>query len=360
MRWVSTMASVARRSGLDGLVAVVTPVYNGDPYLEKTLACVQAQTYPHLIHIVLDNASTDTTPAVIARSCGGRVPILVRRNESLLPQVDNWNAAVAMTPSHARYVKMLPADDLMRPDCIERLVALADRDPLIEFVSAADVFDDWAVAPGFDVAQSVFDGPDIARKLLRLELHWLAFQHVFFRATPERLAGPFDVTLSAAFDRDFVFRLLSSGRMGFVHDTLFYTRHHDGTVTSRLMSDGAHMHDPLTMTERHGARLFPPDELAAVRLRHQRMIMRHILAWQARGMRKVAARNRQRLAEGGFTPGLLDYAAALATWPAHKCDRTRTARRHAAITPWKRITEPEFLGDRAAGSVPSHETDRGL
>ena len=62
------------------LVAVVTPVYNGGRYLAETLASVQAQTYPRLIHVVLDNASTDATPELIEQAHGGRVPILARRN----------------------------------------------------------------------------------------------------------------------------------------------------------------------------------------------------------------------------------------------------------------------------------------
>ena len=38
------------------LVAIATPVYNGAEYLADTMACVQAQTYPNLVHCVLDNA----------------------------------------------------------------------------------------------------------------------------------------------------------------------------------------------------------------------------------------------------------------------------------------------------------------
>ncbi len=34
------------------LVAVVTPVYNGEKYLAETMECVQAQDYPELVHIV--------------------------------------------------------------------------------------------------------------------------------------------------------------------------------------------------------------------------------------------------------------------------------------------------------------------
>ena len=38
-------------------VAVVTPVYNGAKFLREAMLSVQAQTYPNLVHFVLDNAS---------------------------------------------------------------------------------------------------------------------------------------------------------------------------------------------------------------------------------------------------------------------------------------------------------------
>ena len=108
------------------LVAVVTPVYNGEPHLKHTLRCVQAQTYPNLVHVVLDNASTDDTPEQIRAAEGGRVPIQAHRNDKLLPQVENWNAALALCPPEAKYVQFLAADDLIRSDAIEKLVEAAE------------------------------------------------------------------------------------------------------------------------------------------------------------------------------------------------------------------------------------------
>ena len=80
------------------LVAVLTPVYNGAKYLAETMACVQAQTYPNLVHIVLDNASTDATPEIISRYLNLRVPVVTKRNSTLLPQRENYNATVALAP----------------------------------------------------------------------------------------------------------------------------------------------------------------------------------------------------------------------------------------------------------------------
>ena len=122
------------------LVAVLTPVYNGGKYLAETMACVQAQTYPNLVHVVLDNASTDTTPEIISRYLNSRVPVVTKRNSALLPQRENYNATVALAPAEARYLKILAADDLMRPDAIARLVDVCERNPNVTTASCLDCY----------------------------------------------------------------------------------------------------------------------------------------------------------------------------------------------------------------------------
>lgn len=85
------------------LITIVTPVYNGARYLRETMECVQAQTYPNLVHVVLDNASTDETPQIIESFKGRRVPILTARNFDIIPQQANWEKAIRLTPSGAAY-----------------------------------------------------------------------------------------------------------------------------------------------------------------------------------------------------------------------------------------------------------------
>jgi len=43
------------------LVSIVTPVRNGLPYVEETLASIRAQDYPRIEHVVVDGGSTDGT-----------------------------------------------------------------------------------------------------------------------------------------------------------------------------------------------------------------------------------------------------------------------------------------------------------
>lgn len=326
------------------LVSIVTAVYNGHPYFVRTLECVQAQTYPNVIHVVLDNASTDDTPDVIARAMGGRVPILTRRNPSLVPRMDNWNAAVAMTPQHARYVKLLAADDLMRKDCIERCVAVAESNPRVELVTAVDVFDDRVKPHGLDPARSAFEGREILRRLLLGDLHWLPNHHVFFRAVPERLVEPFSSEYSS--DSDLVLGLLLQGQMGFVNAPLFYTRYHKETVTAGIAADGGLLYRPVSVLERYGHEVLSPGEMASQRKARLRAILRRVALWRATGQTEIANKNLQRLADLGLKPGALDYLVAILTWPPHKWQKKMREMRDRAVSPRKRITEADFLVSR--------------
>jgi glycosyltransferase involved in cell wall biosynthesis len=334
---------VPEASAQQPLVAVITGVYNGQPYLPQTLACVQAQTYPNLVHIVLDNASTDATPDAIAEVLGGRVPILTRRNPSLLPQVANWNAAATMVPAGARYVKLLPADDLMRADCIERLVAVAEANPDVDFVTAIDVFEDRVKPHGLDPARTVFDGREIARRLLQRDLHWMAFHHAFFRVTPDHRSALFDPKVIPGFDRDLVLLLLLRGRMGFVNAPLFYTRYHASTVTAAFVADGALLCGPFAELQRYGRELMSAEELERQLKTELCTILRHVPFRIANGESAMAVKILQRLTSLGVKPGVLDYVASVLTWPAYRARKKERETADQAVTPATRLTEAEFL-----------------
>ncbi len=47
------------------LVSIVTPVKNGDKYIEECINSVAGQRYPHIEHIIVDGGSTDRTLEII-------------------------------------------------------------------------------------------------------------------------------------------------------------------------------------------------------------------------------------------------------------------------------------------------------
>ena len=116
------------------LVAVLTPVYEGAASIAACLESVQAQDYRNWLHIVVDNASKDSTRH-IAESFAARDPrVKVCSFRQLLPMMENFNRALTLVPSDARYLKQLHADDTLHPNCLRKMVAAAESDGTIGVV----------------------------------------------------------------------------------------------------------------------------------------------------------------------------------------------------------------------------------
>jgi len=119
------------------LVSVVVPVFNGERYLCESLDSILAQTYPHLEILVMDDASTDRTPEIIA-SYGGRVQH--HRQPQNRGIYANANDGIAR--ARGDYVAVYHADDIYEPAIVEREVRFLERYPEAGAVFCSDIFID--------------------------------------------------------------------------------------------------------------------------------------------------------------------------------------------------------------------------
>ena len=104
-----------------GLVSVVIPVYNAEPYLEDTLKSVFAQTYPHIEIIAVDDGSSDRSVDILKRY-SGRVALVKQKNSG--PAVAR-NRGVR--EARGKWIAFLDADDLWAPDKIQRQLDTCGR-----------------------------------------------------------------------------------------------------------------------------------------------------------------------------------------------------------------------------------------
>ena len=95
-------------------VSVAIPVYNGESHLAETIDSVLAQSWDDFELIICDDRSTDGSLDVAASRADGRIRIL--RNDRNLGFGGNWNRCLAAT--QGSYIKILPQDDLLHPDCL--------------------------------------------------------------------------------------------------------------------------------------------------------------------------------------------------------------------------------------------------
>ncbi len=108
-----------------GLLSVALPVRNGANFIAAALDSILAQDHADFTLHVSDNASDDETPAILADYALRDPRVKVSRTSVMISQMANMNRAVglAQTP----WVKLFCHDDLMRADCLSRLLTAIRR-----------------------------------------------------------------------------------------------------------------------------------------------------------------------------------------------------------------------------------------
>ncbi|WP_086996212.1 glycosyltransferase family A protein [Rhizobium sullae] len=262
------------------LVAVVTPTYNGGRFLAETMESVQQQDWPNLVHIVLDNNSSDNTEEIVSAYLNKRIPVLCFRNDKTLDQRENWTKAYRLVPRDAVYVRYLCDDDTISPTSISKMAALGETFPNVGVIGSlhecAGAVQDFFWPPG----KPVFPGKDAMRMALLRQGILMPVQMMWRRRVTDALEPLFASAMDGSWDLDTVFRMLAISDFGFVHEALGFTRVHENTVTALHYAGKtrAWTRDGLDLIMRHGPIAFGTDYRRQL-LAFRRYYVRRILTW---------------------------------------------------------------------------------
>jgi glycosyltransferase involved in cell wall biosynthesis len=203
------------------LISVVLPTFNGARYLAESLDSVLAQTYSHWELIVVDDASTDETPDIIARytATDARIRCLRHERNQRLPAALNSGFAA----SHGDYLSWTSDDNRYRPQAFATMARVLCERPMIDFVYADfDIMD----ASGDFVAHHTAQPPEA---LLRGETSNACF--LYRRAVYEHL-GRYAEDLFLAEDYDYWLRVFLGGHnMVALPESLYEYRRHERSLT---------------------------------------------------------------------------------------------------------------------------------
>jgi glycosyltransferase involved in cell wall biosynthesis len=130
------------------LVSVVIPTRNRRDRLARAIETAKAQTWPNLEIIVVDDGSTDGTPAYLQKeqAADGRVRFI--RNE--LPQGGAGARNTGISVAKGKYVAFLDDDDLWLPEKTEKQLALITVNSHVSAVSCGFVIE-RALLPSLQV-----------------------------------------------------------------------------------------------------------------------------------------------------------------------------------------------------------------
>jgi glycosyltransferase involved in cell wall biosynthesis len=104
-------------------VSVGIPAYNGEKYISTAVESVLAQTWADFELYVIDDASTDETLSKVRRYGDPRLRII--NNEKNVGQEGNWNRV--LREARGEFIKLLPQDDVLHPDCLRKQVEIFDN-----------------------------------------------------------------------------------------------------------------------------------------------------------------------------------------------------------------------------------------
>jgi glycosyltransferase involved in cell wall biosynthesis len=207
------------------LVSVVTPVYNGGEYLVECIESVLKQTYGNWEYIIVNNCSTDNSLNIARYYASIDSRIRVVNNEIFLNQVQNLNNSLRQISRDSSYVKMVLADDWIYPECIQKMVGVAESDPEIGLVSSYRLVHQKIKSDGLPYCRSIFDGREIGRLyIINQRNHFGSETSVLYRADLIRDADPFFKEDEYHTDTSACLRIMTNRKFGFVHQVLSYTR----------------------------------------------------------------------------------------------------------------------------------------
>lgn len=219
------------------LVSIAIPMYNNARFVARTIESVLSQTMPDFELLIYDDHSTDNSVEVAGSFTDQRIRLF--RNEINLGPEGNWNRAVSNV--RGTYVKLVCADDLLYPECLEKQVAAFDAQEYsgISLVSCQRTIID---PEGKTLIRKVefIDGgrkepSELVRKMVRMGTNIIG--EPVCGLYPSRLLAKtrgYNATIPYTIDIEFWMQLLKFGDLCMIDEPLCAFRISDTSWSSRI------------------------------------------------------------------------------------------------------------------------------
>jgi glycosyltransferase involved in cell wall biosynthesis len=253
-----------RHTSAEPLVSVVTPFYNTADYLAECIESVLAQSYGNFEFILQDNASMDGSTDIAARFARIDERIRLVRREELLPQVSNYNAALTQIHRESKYCKIVQADDWIDPECIQRMVRLAERSDRVGLVSSYCLEGTAVRCTGLEHRETLLDGRELARRHLLSSFFLFGTPTtVMYRSDIVRARRPFFREGRYHEDTEACYEILRDWDFGFVHQILSFSRVREDSIYSTMKAFDSPILDKLICLRMYGPQFLQEQEMSS-------------------------------------------------------------------------------------------------
>jgi glycosyltransferase involved in cell wall biosynthesis len=230
------------------LVSIVMPAYNTERFARQAIEGIEAQTYPNIELIIIDDCSPDGTAAEIERALKNftRQVRFIRRPKNM-GLATGYNDAIGMATGD--YITQVDSDDVLPPNSVKDRVEFFEANPTVDFVHTdIQMIDidgqllfrngasDWATEVYEEMARFKRDRPtDFFAYRLR---HGLIIQAntVMFRKRAKVICTTY-AQLSLVLDNDMWFRTQLRYEWGFLDKVTLHYRLHTNNTKHQYATD---------------------------------------------------------------------------------------------------------------------------
>lgn len=244
-------------------VSIVTPVYNGEPFLAECIESIKRQTYDNWEYTIVNNCSTDKTLDVAYKYASQDKRITVVPCRTFLDVIGNHNRALGFVSSKSKYCKIVSADDWLFPEAIDRLVAVGEAYPSTGIVGSYTITGSELRWPGLPVKEECIPGRSICRLYLTSNYTFNAPSALLYRTAIVKGSNPFFPGSRCSADAAACLTVLRDWDFGFVHQILSFERVHEESITARLIEVNSFLLDRIEFLLNYSDEILSSTEIAS-------------------------------------------------------------------------------------------------
>ena len=221
-------------------MTIITPVFNGEKYLEETINSVISQSYNNIEYIVVDGQSRDNTLGIINAHRDRISQVIVERDNSMYEAINRGIRAAS-----GDYMLVLNSDDCLASEStIQKVVEFIGQNS-----GCLGYYGNLLKREGESISKrKVFQ---ITKRNLLFTEHGTLIPHpalFVHRSRSLATVGLYDLSYRYASDFDYILRLLEKGRVKYMNIYVSTFRIHQDSITSSGKID----EDRLDILSRYG------------------------------------------------------------------------------------------------------------
>lgn len=281
-------------------ISVCIPTFNGADYLRQAVESVLVQNNQNYEIVIVDNSSVDHTVSVIEdlkKKSDGRIHFY--QNNKNIGLAANLNKCLEY--AQGEYIKFLCVDDLLLPECLEKMSAALDIHQSVTLVCGGRIYINEANEKlGFKRYASksiIVPGNKAISRCLYGKCYIGEPSAVMFRK--KDLTGFFREDLPQLMDMEMWFQLLENGELLSIENPLCSIRLHSEQMTYKNIRSGKLLDDNVKLFDSYSQK--PYLEITLLLAIQHKLLM----AYRVWISRKFISDNKKRLV-------LRQYASKLA------------------------------------------------